>query len=152
MRRIRWNAKSSPAANAGERLPKLVALFFKEGRKAADASAALDSLHRFRLKVKAARYTLEMFRPVYGPGLEDRLKRLRTLQNILGAISDYCSTLALVQDRLPEKAEVRSRLERLLRDRIRRKRAEFRRYWTQTVDAAGEEERWKRYLARPVRS
>ena len=35
--------------------------------------------------------------------------------------------------------------------RASEKRKEFLRYWRKEFDAAGEEKKWKRYLARPVR-
>jgi len=149
MKKLQWDLNLNLADNARVQLPAMAAELFAEGRKAARPSASAGSLHRFRLSVKAMRYTLELFRPLYGPGLEARLKKLRRLQDILGAISDYQSTLEIVEDKLPRNSQLRSNLARMLQERIRRKRSEFRRCWSEEFDAEGEEARWRRYLARP---
>lgn len=149
MKKLQWDLNLNLADNARARLPNMAAELFAEGRKAARPSASPDSLHRFRLSVKAMRYTLELFRPLYGPGLEARLKKLRRLQDLLGAMSDCQSTIELVEDKLPRNSPLRNNLVRMLQERIRRKRSEFRRYWSEEFDAEGEEARWRRYLARP---
>ena len=48
-----------------------------------------EELHGFRLETKRFRYTLELFRPLYGPNLDRYLKALRELQGALGKVSDY---------------------------------------------------------------
>lgn len=77
------------------------------------------------------------------------MKRLRRLQDILGAIRDYQSSAELVEEKLPRNSPLRSNLVRMLQEQIRRKRAEFRRYCPEEFDAEGEEARARRYLGRP---
>ena len=147
--KIEWDAGSSAAANARARLPGWARAYFLCGRKLAQAAAPPPVMHRFRLDTKAFRYTLELFRPCYGPGLELRLAAMRKIQDFLGAISDYATTKGLISSRLPEDSPDRLRMERYLDGRSRRKAAEFRRYWQTTFDRPGEERRWLNYLSRP---
>lgn len=149
MKRIRWNARWSPAANARVQLPKVASLFLEEGRKAALAESAVEDLHRFRLRVKAWRYTLELFRPFYRPGLEQRLAELRRMQDILGALNDDCTILEMVRKGLEKDSALRRKLEGLLEARVRRKVREFKKYWSQVFDKPGREDLWKRYLQQP---
>jgi len=147
--KLQWDADSSAAANVRTRLPGWARAYFLEGRKLACAVTTPAAMHRFRLDTKAFRYTLELFRPCYGPGLELRLAAMRKIQDFLGAISDYATTKGLISSRLPEDSPDRLRLERYLDGRSRRKAAEFRRYWQTTFDRPGEERRWLNYLSRP---
>jgi CHAD domain-containing protein len=148
-RKLPWDAGSSAAANARAHLPGWATAYFRQGRKLAQPAATPAAMHRFRLDTKAFRYTLELFRPCYGPGLELRLAAMRKIQDLLGAMNDYTTTRKLIRSRLPETAPERARMERYLDGRSRRKAAEFRRYWRDTFDRAGEEARWLRYLSRP---
>ena len=107
------------------------------------------AMHRFRLHTKALRYTVELFRPCYGPGLDLRLAALRKIQDCLGAMSDYATTKDLIASKLPRGDPERLRLSRLLTARTRRKCAELRRYWGQSFDKRGEQQRWRTYLSRP---
>ncbi len=133
---MKWNDSISVARNARERLPRLLEKFYAAGREAArQDDPAL--FHKFRLETKRVRYTLELFRPVYGPRLEDLLKALRKTQNALGEIQDCASASRLVHD-----PEFRSWVEQRQRKLI----AKLRRYWKSEFDAAGEERRWLRRL------
>jgi CHAD domain-containing protein len=148
-RKVPWAADSSAAVNARAALPDWVRAYFLQGRKLAQAAASSSAMHRFRLDTKALRYTLELFRPCYGPGLELRLAAMRRIQDFLGAISDYATARELVSSKLPEGAAERVRMECYLDGRSKRKAAEFRRYWRSTFDRPGQEDRWFQYLSRP---
>jgi hypothetical protein len=141
-RRLPWKPGRSAAENARELLPSIIGGFFAAGRKAA-RGAALPALHRFRLRVKRFRYTLELFRPCYGPTLDQKLKSLRGIQDCLGKMSD----LAIVI-RLGPATPVAARARRDLAAAAR----SFERLWRQ-FDAPGAESRWSAYLrkARPAR-
>ncbi|HSW48824.1 MAG TPA: CHAD domain-containing protein, partial [Bryobacteraceae bacterium] len=139
----------SAAQNARHALPGLVCAYFEAGRELMEGALRPAALHRFRLDTKALRYTLELFRPCYGPGLERLLSELRRIQGCLGLISDYATCTELVASHLAGTAPERVRIEALLNARTRRKSLELRRYWKRIADAPGAERRWRSYLARP---
>jgi CHAD domain-containing protein len=106
-------------------------------------------MHPFRLETKALRYTLELFRPCFGPGLESFLLTLRRIQDCLGALNDYATTRDLIAAKLPKHAPERRKMDRILTARAKRKSLEFQRYWRQTFDKPGEDRRWINYFSRP---
>src|SRR2546426_12184826 len=93
--KIRWEGSKSVAENASEKLPEMARRFFEAGRELAGDAWSFKSLHRFRLHTKRFRYTLELFRKCYGPGLAQRLEALRTLQQHLGDINECATEEAL---------------------------------------------------------
>jgi CHAD domain-containing protein len=141
---IVWDASKSAKENASQKLPRLAQKYFLAGRALFHADASSEVLHRFRLDTKRFRYTLELFRPCYGPGLDRRLDVLRNIQDFLGEINDCSATQKLVgrQDK-----KILSFLER----RLSQKRGAIRNYWQQTFDADGQERWWTDYLARFAR-
>lgn len=138
--RLLWNASKSAAANASQALPKLGRAYFRSGRAIFRVIPATLALHRFRLDTKRFRYTLELFAPCYGPGLERRLDRLRKMQDFLGEINDCVITRELLGRR---SARASSFLERRMAAKI----GAARRYWREAFDAGGQERWWTDYLA-----
>lgn len=128
----------SVAANAREVLPKMARKYFQAGRDALSAKRSPDDLHGFRLQTKRFRYTLELFRPVYGPQLDRYLKALRELQGTLGKVSDYQAIQRVVHDDRLLQAEIRLALKRKGKD--------LRHEW-RAFDSEGELKRWRTYLA-----
>jgi len=126
----------SVAANAREVLPKMARKYFQAGREALKRSP--DDLHAFRLHTKRFRYTLEFFRPVYGPQLDRYLKALRELQGALGKVSDYQAIRRAVQDDRQLQAQIALALKKKVKD--------LRHEW-RVFDSAGELKRWRTYLA-----
>jgi CHAD domain-containing protein len=125
-------------ANAREVLPKLARKYFETGRDAVSRKRPPDELHGFRLETKRFRYTLELFRPVYGPQLDRYLKALHELQGALGKVSDYQAIQRVVRgDRALE-----DHLRRTLKKKVRDLRHEWRAF-----DSEGELKRWRSYLA-----
>jgi len=122
--------------------------YFEQGRKLLDPSSAPPAMHRFRLETKAFRYTLEFFRPCFGPALERYLGGLREIQDCLGALNDCAATRDLIAAKLPQHDPERERFEGFLAERGKRESAKFRRYWSRSFDRPGQEERWLRYLSR----
>lgn len=123
---------------AREVLPKLARKYFEAGRDAIEQKRPPDKLHDFRLQTKRFRYTLEVFRPVYGPQLERYLNSLRSLQGALGQISDYQSIQRSIRgDR---------QLETKIRQELKQKVQDLRAYWRK-FDSAAELKRWRSYLA-----
>ncbi len=149
-RHIDWDAKDGAAENAKRRLPKLAAAYFAEVRKVLARNPAPPELHRLRLASKHFRYTLELFRPCYAAGLEQRLNALRTVQDLLGDTNDAVASRELIDRvlrRNPQKRKVLNQLESLAAKRA----AAFRKHWSEQFDAEGREEWWTGYLARNAR-
>jgi len=148
-KKLLWDESASASSNAGVRLPAMLESYFDQGRKLMGRSPSAAAMHPFRLETKALRYTLELFRPCFGPGLEGFLLSLRRIQDCLGALNDYATTRDLIAARLPKHAPDWEKMDRVLTARAERKSLEFRRYWRQTFDKPGEDRRWMNYLSRP---
>ncbi len=146
-RSLDWDAALSAGENARANLPGLTHEFFAAGRALLAGAAAPADLHNFRLAAKRFRYTLELFRPVYGPGLEQKLDAVRRIQSLLGKRQD-CEVLA-GRLRLPaQSAEpLRAALEKTERQALKLEQ-EFRAYWLDDFDAPGREIAWVRYFLR----
>jgi len=144
----KWEGSGSPGSNARRFLPGLVATYYQAGRKAAAAGASTEILHEFRLRTKRLRYTIELFRSCYGPGLRRCLEALGRIQDHLGAISDCATTGRTCQALLPEGSPDRRRLTAYLERRSAREAAAFRRYWQSEFDGAAEARRWEIYFRR----
>ena len=147
----KWDEKASPGENARSRIPKLVAAYYLEGRQAAEGQAPPEALHAFRLHTKKLRYTVELFRSCYGPGLQRWLAALSRIQDHLGAISDCATAARVCFAHLPEAAPERERLAAYLDRRIAREAASFRRYWRSEFDRPAESRRWEAYFRRKSR-
>ena len=100
--------------NARRQLPPLVQAYFARVRELLAADPPPAELHAIRLATKRLRYSLELFRPCYGPGLETRLAALQSLQQILGEVNDCVAAERLLEDLLPA-TPARSRAEQFLR-------------------------------------
>ncbi len=127
-------------------LPPLAAEFFKAGRKTALKGSA-ERFHAFRLAAKRFRYTLEVFRPFYGPVYEKRLEQVREIQSLLGKRQDCAVTAALLRPLAsidPAIGTVLSHVEH----RGASLENEFLEFWHHQFDAAGEVLLWQRYLSR----
>jgi CHAD domain-containing protein len=127
------------AENARILLPQLAEKYFKAGRKAAERDLSPKKLHGFRLATKQFRYSLELFRPLYGAKLDRKLGTLSKLQSVLGKLSDYRSARTLL--------EGDQTLEAKLARATRKKLKEFREQWA-AFDTEGQLHRWKAYLER----
>ena len=145
-RSLAWDEALSTGENARLQLPQIAHEFFHSGRSLIQRGASAAELHAFRLAAKRFRYTLELFRPLYGPGLEQRLECVRRIQSVLGKRQD-CEVLA---QRLRASAERTEGLRRAL-DKLERQglklEQEFRAYWLDEFDKPEEELHWARYFA-----
>jgi CHAD domain-containing protein len=144
---VAWSPSNSAVESARNTLPQLAERFFAAGRKAAKQGRATPKeLHAFRLHTKRFRYTLELFQPLYGPGLKSRLAELRRIQQYLGDMNDCVITEALLRAGGGKKtAEVKQLLARLDSRKTNRARR-FLRYWRDSFDPPAQEKRWHRYL------
>jgi CHAD domain-containing protein len=144
------DARAAPDANARRTLPPAAARFFSQTRDLLARNPVPADLHPLRLEAKRLRYTLELFRPCYGPGLEARIEALRALQTVLGQVNDAGVAARIVAQSMgsgPQRSRVLAFLER----RAARKTREFHMHWTNVFDAPGQEGRWTEYLARNAR-
>ncbi|MBI3693877.1 MAG: CHAD domain-containing protein [Acidobacteria bacterium] len=91
-----WARARTGAAIASPDLAGLLTDYMEAGADLLDGQPSAKALHKFRLATKRVRYTLELFRPCCGPGLEQRLQVLRRIQQYLGEINDYATTRGLV--------------------------------------------------------
>lgn len=141
--RAKWDEGADAGVNARRELPRLAAGYFARARKLLAGNPPPAELHALRLDTKRLRYTFELFRPCYGPGLEARLEALRRVQQLLGELNDSVVTAAL----LPKGARGR----RFLENRAQAQAQEFRKHWAETMDVPGQVERWTAYFARNIR-
>jgi CHAD domain-containing protein len=139
--KFKWKDDLTVKENLREELPRLAKEFFQAGRKATETKSSWKGLHKFRLAGKEFRYTLELFRPVYGKELEERLDSLRKLQRYLGEMNDCVAGVKLLKQ-TDGPAKVIKRLKRQRRSRL----AAFQRYWRKFNE---EEDSWVKYLAAP---
>lgn len=149
--RITWDASASAPENARRFLPGLVSNYFARGRDVLARRPDPAALHPLRLATKRLRYTLELFRPCYGPGLATRLAALRRIQQLLGEINDAAAAGRVLAGALPRASSQRSRASRFLRERAAAKAREFEREWNRVFDAPGRERWWTSYLSRNSR-
>jgi len=147
-----WNANEGVVSNAKAALPALMAAYFARVRETLGNHPKLSELHNVRLLTKRLRYTLELFRPCYGPGLRERLAAVRRLQQSLGELNDCVTATGTVARYSQKGSPVKERFDQFLNQRSLAKVEEFRREWTETFDAPGQERWWMDYLARYARA
>jgi CHAD domain-containing protein len=149
MRKIKWDKALSAEENARQRLPEMAAAYFAEGRALTAGEPPAAELHPFRLATKRVRYTLEMFGPVYGAGLDKYLAELRQVQTLLGAINDCAAARERLDGLLPPGSAERARMANFLDGREASLTADFLKFWRTEFDAQGSEARWREYLGAP---
>ena len=149
-KRVTWDESAGPAENARRLLPGMAAGYFAEVRKVLAKDPAPPELHRLRLASKHFRYTLELFRPCYAAGLEERIKALKQVQDLLGDCNDAVATLPRVEKTIRGRAE-RDRVRKYLEAMAAERAAAFRKHWTEIFDSEGREQWWTGYLARSAR-
>jgi CHAD domain-containing protein len=149
--KIDWDPHKRVAANASEKLPDFARAFLAAGAGLGDAEVSFKGLHRFRLLTKRFRYTLEMFRPCYGPGLEERIQALQILQQHLGDINDCAATEALVLERKDLAEEERERLLGRLKSLSGTRIAGLHQYWQEEFASERKQKWWIDYLGRFAR-
>jgi CHAD domain-containing protein len=144
--KAKWDGQAGAAANAQSELPKLADAYFAEVRAALAARPRPAALHALRVSGKKLRYSLELFRPCYGPGLEERIDALKQVQDLLGQVNDSVVALAVLQ-RVMRPSRLRTRVERFAAARTAAKVKAFRLHWQQVFDAPGRQEWWTGYLS-----
>jgi CHAD domain-containing protein len=122
------------------RLPALAEDFFETGDAAVAPDSSYQTLHRFRLRAKRFRYTLEFFERFYGSEMATGAKALKGVQDRLGAINDCVTTI----DLLPEDPVAIAAIQKRLEQRTRR----FQSYWRNRFPPL-KRTWWRRWLSQP---
>jgi len=68
--KFKWDETATAARNARSELPMASQRYFRAGRETLGSETTPAELHAFRLRTKRFRYSLELFRPIYGPTLD----------------------------------------------------------------------------------
>jgi CHAD domain-containing protein len=123
-----------------KQLPALAKDFFQTGAAAAAPDSSYKTLHRFRLRAKRFRYTLELFERFYGSEMAIGAKALKNVQDRLGAINDCVTTIGLLEDDPSAAAAI----QKLLVERTRA----FQIYWG-TRFPPQKRAWWRRWLSEP---
>lgn len=149
----KWQAKLSasaqPPANAADmdrELPVLASEFFAAGDLAADSMAGPKRQHKFRIKTKKFRYTLELFAQLYESQLTPVQRALRNIQTRLGKMNDYAATRTLLRQYRKHHPGVVERALDFLAEKAAVEIQGFRRYWRRSMDARQKGE-WVRILS-----
>ena len=137
-----WDWLAGVTDNVRRNLPRLAEDFFHDGDATAADVGNFEILHPFRLRGKRFRYTLEIFKAVYGSRLDAKLRALGELQDRMGAINDCMVVLKLPGMDRASSAAVRKLLT--ARD------AAFRKYW-RTAFSSRRQAAWRSLLAHPKR-
>jgi CHAD domain-containing protein len=148
MRRAEWDERATPSANAARLLPKMMAGYFSDVRKALKAKLSPARLHKIRLESKKIRYTLELFEPCYGAEFAERMEALKNVQTALGDVNDAVAAVRILNGAMPSSAR-RKALRSYLKRRASEKAEEFRVHWMEQFDADGEQRRWLEFLKHP---
>ena len=135
-----WTPEESAEANARLVLPAMAREYFAHGRKMVKKQTPASELHPFRLDTKRFRYTLEIFRDLYGPTLDGQLEKLKPVQDALGDVNDCVATRAALDQG--------KKFDKFLKKRADKKTFKFYKVWENQFDAPGEEESWVIYLSR----
>jgi len=92
--------RNSSLAGGARKVLRVRLAEFDSHREAADRPEATEELHDLRIATKRLRYTLELFRPVFGDEGFRRLAEVKAIQERLGVLH-YCDVrIALVDDEL----------------------------------------------------
>jgi len=99
----RLDSKASLAENARRILRVRIAEFYSYAPIVAD-ERQIEALHNLRIAAKRLRYTLELFRTVFGDAGENEIGRMRELQELLGQLHDHDVRIVLIEDELANLA------------------------------------------------
>ena len=135
---MKWKPSRNAIENARRVLPKMLAKYLKQGRKAADGERSPEELHSFRIKTKRFRYTAELFRPVYGAALEHALGPVKEIQTVLGKLHDY----HIIAQKLNDAHASQAKLDRLTKKKLK----EFHEQWA-AFDSNDRLTQWEALLA-----
>lgn len=125
-------------------LPEVAATFIDAGDELANHPESRRRLHKFRIRAKRLRYTLECFAGLYAAALAKRTERVKAVQTVLGHLQD-----TVASRRLLRKAGATKGVLQLLRAEGVRRLEEFQELWPKLFPE-GSAALWARYLRRTV--
>jgi len=146
---MRLRPRKSAREHAVRLLPRLARKFFRAGDREVKPGAAPGRIHAFRIRTKRFRYSLEFFRRCYGQPLDSHLKRIKELQDSLGAVTDCWSTQRLYHGTFPTALVRSPKLRAALDGRLTEMLAAACRHWSSTFQEVGLRQRMLRYLGHP---
>lgn len=94
---------ASLAENARRILAVRIAEFYSYEPVVGNERAS-DELHALRISAKRLRYTLELFRVVFGSEGEALIERVKSIQELLGQLHDHDVRIAIIEDELAKLA------------------------------------------------
>ncbi len=152
--RVRIPAKLIPKADtrldgawrelATTLLPGLAASFIDAGDRLSSHPESRRRLHKFRIRAKRLRYTLERFADLYPAALEKRTDRVKQVQTVLGDLQDAVAARPILR-----KAGATKGVRQLLEAEAARQLEAFQGLWPELFPA-GSAELWVRYLRKTV--
>lgn len=116
--------KAPLSVNAREILKVRIAEYYHYTPIVHDEQAGV-LLHELRIGAKRLRYTLEMFRDVFGESGETQIERVKNVQEALGDLHDCDVRIALIEDELAALAsrQIRELSLRMFEEPIERHKA-----------------------------
>jgi hypothetical protein len=93
------NPSATLAENARQILRVRIAEYYSYSPIVAEERQT-EALHNLRISAKRLRYTLELFRAVFGETGEQEIERVREIQELLGQLHDHDVRIALIEDEL----------------------------------------------------
>ncbi|MGH9696214.1 MAG: CHAD domain-containing protein, partial [Bryobacteraceae bacterium] len=126
----------------------LLEQFYKAGERLLRGGFDPATLHGLRLEGKHLRYTLELFRPIYGRRMDDLIAAFKDTQTRLGDISDATATTAWLKSQGIQRRPEAQQLQLFLRHRTRKLSTQFVEYWRDHWGLPALRQQRVRYLAR----
>jgi hypothetical protein len=97
----------NPSASLAENARRILAVRIGEYYSYApivDDERQMEALHNLRIAAKRLRYTLELFRSVFGEIGERLIDQVKEIQELLGQLHDHDVRIALIEDELAKLA------------------------------------------------
>jgi CHAD domain-containing protein len=141
-------AVTSAPAGAKLMLPRLLEEYCVKGERLAQLGTKPVKLHGLRLAGKHLRYSLEIFRPIYGRRMDDLLGFLRDTQGSLGQISDATASIAWLHNSVLEQSAEARQLQVYLERKAQKGAARFAEYWVDHWGLPSFRQHWTSYLRR----
>ena len=124
--------KVEPAEAVGHNfrrvVPTMLERYYRRGRRLLKRNASDAVLHRFRIRTKRVRYTLELYAGFFPS--EDALERFRKTQDVLGKLQDCQKLCIFLEGQVRGKwAEAWEEALRAARKQRKSLRKEFSQEW-----------------------
>jgi CHAD domain-containing protein len=100
----RLDPTESVVSNSSRVLPRLVHRYFDRGRRLVKEKPSDRRLHRFRIRTKRIRYTLELYLDLI-PAIADSLPDFQQIQQALGDLQDQYMFRAWLERHAPGGSE-----------------------------------------------